>query len=178
MASAFGHGFAGYMLGQIAYDRQMPAKFWILSILCGILPDIDALGYFLGVPYHSALGHRGFTHSIVFALLVGVFIPLVFFSEVQRFTPYWWGLAAFFFLATISHSLLDGLTTGGLGAAYFAPFDNTRYFLPWRPIKVSPIGISAFFSEWGRRVIISEAIWIGIPLTAAWVIKFIAKKLT
>jgi inner membrane protein len=47
--------------------------------------------------------------------------------------------------------------------AAFAPFDNTRYFLPWRPIQVSPVGAGAFLSEWGWRILKSEAVWIGIP---------------
>jgi inner membrane protein len=59
--------------------------------------------------------------------------------------------------------LLDALTTGGKGVALLSPFDNTRYFFPWKVIKVSPIGISKFFSEWGMRVVISELKWIGIP---------------
>ena len=27
---------------------------------------------------------------------------------------------------------------GGLGVAFFSPFSNARYFLPWRPIRVAP----------------------------------------
>ncbi|MFT6112793.1 MAG: inner membrane protein [Bacteroidia bacterium] len=56
------------------------------------------------------------------------------------------------------------MTTGGLGVAFFSPFENSRYFLPWSPIQVSPIGLKQFFSEWGLEVIKSEIIWIGIPL--------------
>jgi inner membrane protein len=56
------------------------------------------------------------------------------------------------------------MTTGGLGVAFFSPFENSRYFLPYRPIKVSPMGFQKFFSEWGLEVIKSEIIWIGIPL--------------
>jgi inner membrane protein len=48
-------------------------------------------------------------------------------------------------------------------ASLFAPFDNTRYFLPWRPIVVSPIGVGAFFSRWGLEVLASESVWVGIP---------------
>jgi hypothetical protein len=33
------------------------------------------------------------------------------------------------------------MTDGGLGCALFWPFDTTRYFAPWRPIPVSPIGL-------------------------------------
>jgi hypothetical protein len=43
------------------------------------------------------------------------------------------------------------MTDGGLGAAFFAPFDNKRYFLPWRPIQVSPISVHRFFTPRGFR---------------------------
>ena len=59
----------------------------------------------------------------------------------------------YFFLATASHGLLDAMTDGGLGVAFFSPFDNRRYFLPWTPIRVSPIGIEPFFTARGLEVL-------------------------
>jgi inner membrane protein len=126
------------------------------------LPDIDALGFLAGVPYGHPLGHRGFTHSIVFALLVGAAATL--FCRSLQATP----LAAFaiVFLATASHGILDATTTGGLGVAFFSPFSNRRYFFPWRVLVVSPIGVAPFFSSWGLRVLRSEAVWIWLPCAA------------
>ena len=51
------------------------------------------------------------------------------------------------------------MTDGGLGIAFFSPFDPTRYFLPWRPILVSPIG-AGFFSQRGAAVLWSELLWV------------------
>jgi len=72
-------------------------------------------------------------------------------------------LWTYFFVATASHGFLDAMTNGGLGVAFFSPFDNTRYFLPWRPIVVSPISVNRFFSERGLAVLQSELLWIWIP---------------
>jgi inner membrane protein len=47
--------------------------------------------------------------------------------------------------------------------AFFAPFDNTRYFLPWTPVEVSPIGLVEFFTPYGLEVLLSEFVWIWIP---------------
>lgn len=174
MASAFGHGFAGVMLGKTFFAEKQLRKFWILSIACAILPDADALGHALGVPYQSIWGHRGFTHSIVFAALIGALIPVLFFREYRDKRL---NLSAYFFIVTLSHSLLDGLTKGGLGAGYFIPFDNDRYFLPWRPILVSPIGVTSFFNARGLRVIASEAMWIGIPFATMWLLSALVRKL-
>jgi inner membrane protein len=81
-------------------------------------------------------------------------------------------LLLFLFLATASHGVLDAMTTGGLGVAFFAPFDAGRYFLPWRPIEVSPLGVGRFLGARGVRVLASEALWVWLPaalLTAsAW----------
>jgi inner membrane protein len=61
-----------------------------------------------------------------------------------------------------SHGILDALTRGGEGVAFFAPFDDTRYFFPWRPVRVSPIGLD-FFGRAGLGVLASELLWLWLP---------------
>jgi inner membrane protein len=69
------------------------------------------------------------------------------------------------------------MTTGGLGVAFFAPFNNHRFFFPWRVIQVSPIGVTQFFSEWGWRVIKSELVWVWLPSLVIITVIQIIKKL-
>jgi len=69
----------------------------------------------------------------------------------------------YFFILTASHGLLDALTNGGRGIALLSPFSNNRYFFPWTPIEVSPLGIKAFLSERGLIVLKSEMLWIWVP---------------
>jgi len=69
----------------------------------------------------------------------------------------------FFFLLSASHGIFDAFTNGGLGIALLSPFDNTRYFFPWTPIIVSPLGIKGLLSNWGLIVIKSELLWIWLP---------------
>ncbi|HVZ38602.1 MAG TPA: metal-dependent hydrolase [Candidatus Kapabacteria bacterium] len=175
MASAFTHGFVGLALGRLSTAEPQPRRFWVLAALCAILPDIDAMGYMMGVDYASMWGHRGIVHSLLFALLAGVAVALLAFPSVSRWSREWWRLVLFFFVATASHGLLDALTTGGLGVAFFAPFSGTRYFLPWRVIRVSPIGVGSFFSARGVAVIASEALWVWLPtlvlLAIAWLVR-------
>jgi hypothetical protein len=90
----------------------------------------------------------------------------------------WWALIAHFFLVTASHGMLDAMTDGGLGVAFFAPFDNGRYFFPWRPMLVSPIGIAPFFSRYGLDVLISEFVWIWIPIGVSVLILRILQRKT
>lgn len=142
--------------------RRWPLRFWILAGLCAMLPDADVLAFSFGIPYGHMLGHRGLTHSLAFAAVVGVIVVAVAFKDVPRFSKPWWALVGYFALATASHGVLDALTDGGLGVAFFAPFDAARYFFPWQPLRVSPIGAS-FFSARGLETILSEVQWVWLP---------------
>jgi len=156
MASVFGHALVGLTLSKVL-DKNQTKLLLILAMISAILPDVDVLAFKLGYAYEHWLGHRGFTHSIFFAVVWSGLLSLLFGKSKK---------IIFFivlFLATISHAILDAMTTGGLGVGFYIPFENTRYFFDYRPIQVSPIGISKFFSEWGIRVILSELLCIGVP---------------
>ncbi len=155
MASLFGHIAAGYTIKKYLHPTKS-GLILFLAMLSAFLPDFDVIGFKFGIAYESFWGHRGFTHSIAFAIIWGL-IVCAFFKEKRLI------IFLIISLSTVSHPLLDGMTSGGHGVAFFSPFNNGRYFLPWRPIKVSPLGASRFFSEWGWKVIKSEALYIGLP---------------
>jgi inner membrane protein len=67
------------------------------------------------------------------------------------------------FLCTASHGVLDAMTTGGMGVAFFSPFSNHRYFFPWRVIEVAPISVRRFISERGIAVLMSELTRVWLP---------------
>ncbi|WP_035567447.1 metal-dependent hydrolase [Hymenobacter sp. IS2118] len=163
MASAFAHAALGATLGKLILPERRHWPYWVAAAACAALPDVDALGYKLGVPYESLWGHRGLTHSLLAAALVAA--VGVLWSRLARAgqRPAAARLGLLLFLATASHGVLDAMTTGGLGVAFFSPWDLERYFFGLRPIKVSPIGIKAFFSGRGLRVLASEAVWVGLP---------------
>ncbi len=177
MASAFSHAIASVAIGKISFIKNIDKKFWLLGIFCAVIPDADAIGFKLGIAYESLWGHRGITHSFFFAALLAFAVTYFFYEKEKTGSNRWFSLFAFFFFATTSHSVLDAMTTGGLGVAFFAPFDNTRFFFPFRPIKVSPIGIASFFSEWGWRVLKSEFVWVWIPSFVVIGISHSVKKL-
>ena len=156
MASVFGHALVGATLSKVL-DKSQVKLLLLLAIISAILPDIDVLAFKLGYAYEHWLGHRGFTHSIFFAVVWSGFLSLLVGKSNKKI------FFIVLFSATISHAILDAMTTGGLGVGFFIPFENTRYFFGCRPIQVSPIGISKFFSEWGVRVILSELLWVGVP---------------
>jgi inner membrane protein len=171
MASAFSHTIIALTIGK-SFEPSLHTKkiFWLGSI-CAVIPDLDVLAFNFGIPYEHALGHRGFFHSAFFCALLAFLLASII-SKKREFGK----LFLFFFLCGLSHGLFDMLTNGGLGVAIFAPFDNQRYFFPFCPIEVSPIGLSKFLSERGLRVISSELLWIGLPCVL-WLafLKFLKK---
>ena len=142
--------------------------------LCQFMPGpaSSQVGFSLGVPYDSLLGHRGITHSFAAAALIGWCASVVCRARADasgraamaRLTPAgWW---AYFTAVTVSHGLLDALTDGGRGIALLAPFSAARLYFPWRPIHVSPIGLR-FFSARGLDVALSELRWVWVPCAIA-----------
>jgi inner membrane protein len=171
MASVFSHAAAALGIGACFYQPGTPKCVWVAGALCSVIPDLDVIGFHFGIHYGDFWGHRGFTHSLLFAALLASLVLLIAFRQgvpgLGRFV-----LWIYIFLATASHGLLDAMTDGGLGVAFFSPFNTARYFLPWRPIRVSPIGISRFFSYRGLDIVQSELLWIWLPavllLLVAW----------
>lgn len=131
-------------------------KLALAGAVFAILPDADVVGFRLGIEYADEWGHRGATHSVVFAGLCAATLALIW-REART-------LPAFLFLsfAMASHGLLDTLTSGGLGAALWWPFDDARIFAPYTPVRVSPIGMG-FFSGRGVETLLSELRWIWLP---------------
>jgi inner membrane protein len=164
MASAITHAVVGVALAQ-AGRREWRQRwiYWVLAVICSVLPDIDVVGFRLGIHYQDLWGHRGMTHSLLFAAITGIVVALCNWKRDR------WKLALLLFVITASHGLLDAMTDGGLGVAFFSPFDPTRYFFAWRPIHVSPIAAHRFFSSRGLTILWSEirSVWAPALLTGA-----------
>jgi len=156
MPSILTHLVMSTALGRAAGPQlRRDWRFWTAALICSVLPDVDVIGFGFGIRYGDLWGHRGITHSILFAAVMGIATGVWFGgSWAQRI-----GQSLLFFVVTISHGLLDAMTNGGLGIGFFSPFRTTRYFLPWRPILVSPIG-AKFFSDRGFAVSRSELMWV------------------
>jgi inner membrane protein len=123
----------------------------VACAVAAVLPDTDVLAFSLGIPYAHPLGHRGLTHAIPFAVVAGCVLSRVGFRVDPNHA---WAVIS---VAMASHGVLDALTNGGLGVALALPFSAERFFFPWRPLEVSPIGATNFFGGDALRVLASEA---------------------
>jgi len=163
MASAFSHAVAASSLGAAGMPAtRMPARYWVTVAILGALPDLDVVIYPMGLNAPHVLGHRGITHSLAFAAVFAALVVRLVFRD-QRWRGAWLRLWFVFFGALVSHAVLDALTNGGQGIAFFAPFSDARFHFPWQPIRVSPIGLTAFFSIDGLRVLQNELVWVWLP---------------
>jgi inner membrane protein len=167
MPTIFSHAVAAGTIAHAAGSHRLPSWTVPVAAVCAMLPDADGVAFSWGVPYDSILGHRGLTHSIAAAALLAAAIVAARSRELApRDRRALWVILA---LATLSHGLLDTLTDGGRGVALRAPVESERFFFPWRPIAVSPIGGSFFTArtaDGGHRwvgVLASEILWIWMP---------------
>src|SRR6476620_10206959 len=140
MPTVFSHAIFASAIGTAYAGEPTPWSFWVLTASCAMLPVVDA---------------------VAFAALVGLAEGMFAFGK-RSTGPGRLQLSLYFTLVTLSQPLLDALTNGGRGVALFAPFSAERYFFPWRPIEVSPIGMG-FFSSRGLEVLVSEIVWVWLP---------------
>ncbi len=175
MASIFAHGFLAFSLGNSLEKEMITSKVLWTGIFLSIIPDMDVIAFAFGIPYESIWGHRGVSHSILFALITSTLISMYFIKSLKH-SGSSSGIFIFLFLSMVSHGFLDAMTTGGLGVGFFIPFDTDRYFFNYRPILVSPIGIDSFLSSWGLAVILSEIKTVGLVCVLLLLSAFVRKR--
>jgi inner membrane protein len=119
-----------------------------------LLPDLDVAGVALGLADHGIYGHRGYSHSLLFAGVVALAAGLV--ARRWGTRPAFTGLLAF--VAIVSHGLLDAMTYRTRGIPFFWPISELRVTFPWRPIPPAPRG-GELFSARGLQVLAIELIY-------------------
>lgn len=161
--ASFGHVAVGLAAGALVAggpggSRRSLALACAGFVALSLLPDLDVIAFRFGVPYEAPLGHRGASHALSVAVAIGGLVAL-------------WrpkvGLVAG--LVVASHGLLDALTDGGRGVALLWPLSDERFFAPWRPIPVAPLG-RRMLSARGIEVVLAEVL-IFAPLWIAAIVR-------
>ncbi len=159
MPSILSHPAVPIALALAAGRARVSTRLLLCGIVASVLPDADVLAFRLGIPYADQFGHRGASHSLAFALMLGLMAcalaPRLRASRRMAFL--------FVSAACASHGLLDMLTNGGHGVAFFWPWSDQRHFLPARVIEVSTLNLRRFFGAAGIGVLQSEWRWVWLP---------------
>ena len=101
----------GAAVGEAVLGKKIGNKAMLYGAIAGTIPDLDIFSYYFTDTVTALEIHRGFSHSIVFSLL---FAPLCAWL-VTRYETYkdFKGWTWLFFLAFVTHPLLDAHTTWG-----------------------------------------------------------------
>ena len=141
------------------------------GLAASVLPDLDVLAFRFGIPYADAFGHRGASHSLAVALLLGLL-------AAWMASPLRAGrVVAFAFVAfsAASHGAFDMLTNGGHGVALWWPWSSERLFLPWQVVEASPLSLRRVFGPKGVEVLLSELLWVWLPCMLAGAAVLVAR---
>lgn len=104
----------GGAVGEAVLGKKVGNKAILWGAIGGTIPDLDTIpGLFLDTVSRLEI-HRGFSHSIVFAILVSPLLGFLI-SKIYRKKneANWWGWTQLMFWAIFTHPLLDIFTTWG-----------------------------------------------------------------
>ena len=131
----------GASVAETVGGKKLGNKAALWGAIAGTIPDLDVFLRFFYHPIESSLVHRGFSHSLLFAVF---FSPLIAYavSKLYRnrhaFKTWFW----LFFLAIVTHPILDMFTN--YGTQFLWPFDfriafNTIFVLD--PLYTGPFAL-------------------------------------
>jgi len=154
----------GAAVGEAVAGRKMGAKAALWGAVAGTVPDLDVFFRLIYDPMDAALAHRGFMHSLLFALLAAPAFGWIFFRLYKRkYTlkswTWLWGLGI------VTHPILDIFTN--YGTQFLWPLDyritfNTVFVID--PIYTLPFIVFllvALFTK-KEKPIRSKWNWAGI----------------
>lgn len=134
------HIAIGACIGEAFFEKGFGKKAMLWGILAQSIPDIDFVASLWLTTPENLLAHRGFTHSLLFAILI---IPIFALSADKIHRPHnitfrTWIL--FFATEVFAHLVLDCFNNYGVG--WFEPFSHMRF--SFNSIYVA----DPFFSIW------------------------------
>lgn len=159
MPTVFTHAAVPLVMGIGLGGRVISRRLLVAGVVASMIPDLDVLAFRFHIAYADSFGHRGASHSLVFAALLALVAGL--FARPLKSTRR--VAAVFVGLSAASHGVLDAFTNGGYGAALWWPFSSARVFAPWQVIEVSPLSLRRVFSARGWEVLQSELMWVWLP---------------
>ncbi len=118
------HTVLGACLGEIIAGKKIGKKAMLFGAIANNFPDIDVITSFWMSPQDGVLAHRGFTHSILFALLATPLLSYAaqkFLKKTTLSFTQWLGLIG---SGLLVHILIDACTAYGTG--WFEPFSHIR----------------------------------------------------
>ena len=111
----------GAAVGEAVLGKKTGNKAAVIGAIIGTIPDLDVLANFFTDTITAIEWHRGFSHSILFAVLMSPLFGAVINKLERRLNLGWQSWSKLFFWGLFTHPLLDAFTTWG--TRLFWPFD-------------------------------------------------------
>jgi inner membrane protein len=168
--ASFGHVAVGLLTGRLhggggTAGRRRPS--WgTLALFAGLaaLPDADVFGVALGAADRSLAGHRGASHSLFTAVVVGMACALL--AKRLGWPPLRTAIAAT--LAVASHGLLDMCSANGRPIPFLWPLTCARWFAPLRVLPDAPRGLALLSHRGAVDVGLEFLLFLPVTLFALW----------
>ena len=176
----------GAACGEVALGKKIGNKALLFGAIGGTIPDLDVFvgSWLFQNEIDSMAFHRGFMHSIVFAVLasfvLGYLVHWLYNTGKRRDSTTrkdWIGL---FFLSIFTHPLLDSFTP--YGTQLFLPFSNYRVAVNnisvVDPIYTLPFLLCLIIVMFFRRTSRRRWLWtkIGIFISSFYMILTLINK--
>lgn len=123
----------GAACGEVALGKKIGNKALLFGAIGGTIPDLDVFvgSWIFQNEIDTMAFHRGFMHSIVFAILASFFLGFIvhklYNTKSRKDTTTRKDWIILFFLSIFTHPLLDSFTP--YGTQLFLPFSNYRVAL-------------------------------------------------
>ena len=169
----------GAAVAEVVGGKKLGNKAPLWGAIAGTIPDLDVFLRFFYHPIDAALVHRGFSHSILFAVLCSpIFAFLVHRIYKQKYAYKTW--LWLFFFGIITHPMLDMFTN--YGTQFLWPLDyritfNTVFVVD--PLYTLPFGLCVLIvlflkptNKWRSRINLA-----GVYYSSAYLIWGVVVKL-
>ena len=112
----------GASVAEATLGKKIGNKAIVLGAIAGTIPDLDIVTRFFVDDLTASVMHRGFSHSLIFPFIAAPILAWILnktYPKYQNVSYFDW--LKMFFLAIITHPLLDAQTTWG--TQLFWPFE-------------------------------------------------------
>jgi inner membrane protein len=118
------HIALGACVGEAMLGKKLGKKALLIGAFANTVPDFDFLASFWNNVPDNLLAHRGFTHSILFGILITGLMALSFQRWFRKYNIAAKAWMLFFALEIFLHLFID--TFNGYGIGLFEPFSHYR----------------------------------------------------
>ncbi|MGB3008141.1 MAG: metal-dependent hydrolase [Chitinophagaceae bacterium] len=123
------HIVLGACIGEAIVGKKLGKSAMFLGAVAQCIPDLDFVAAVWTNTSENLLAHRGFTHSLLFSVLITLLLALLAerWHRPHNITLKKWMI--FFGIQALIHLLIDGMNVYGVG--WFEPFSHHRVSYNW-----------------------------------------------